>query len=60
MAEGGYDFENPEFDGEDYYDNNGDINDKLPMVPGDDIQRFTLNQSSHIVDFREATQRVCS
>ena len=51
MAEGGYDFENPEFDRDDF-DDDGDIDDKLPMVPVYDTQRITLNQSSRIADLR--------
>ena len=52
MAEGGYDFGNPEFDRRDYDDDDGDIDDKLPMVPDDGTQRIALNQSSHIANLR--------
>ena len=45
---GGYDFGNPEFDRDDY-DDDGDIDDKLPMMPDDDTQRIALNQSCHII-----------
>ena len=51
MAEGGYDFENPTFDRDDY-NNDDDINDRLPMVPDEDIQRIALNQSGSIEDLR--------
>ena len=46
MAEDGYDFGSPEFDRDDY---DGDIDDKLPMVPDDDTQRIASNQSCHII-----------
>ena len=49
MAEG-FDFENPIFDRDDYDDD--DIDDRLPMVPDEDTQRITLNQSGHIADLR--------
>ena len=50
MAEGGFDFENPEFDPE--FDDYVDIDDRLPMVPDDDVQRVILNQSDQISDLR--------
>ena len=46
MAEGD-DFENPTFDEDDYDD---EIDDKLPMVPGEPDQRIILNQSGTIDD----------
>ena len=50
MAEGGYDFENPEFD-RDYYDDD-DIDDKLPMVPEESTQTIISNQSKTLEDLR--------
>ena len=53
MAEGGYDFGNPEFDTDDYDDDDDDdIDDKLPKVPDDDTQQIAFNQSSHIANLR--------
>ena len=51
MAEGGFDFENPTFDRDDYDDD--DIDDRLPMVPDEDTQQIALNQSDHIAELRE-------
>ena len=50
MAEGGFDFENPEFDRDNYDDDydNDDIDNKLPMVPDEVTQRIALNQSRHL------------
>ena len=42
MAEGGGDFENPTFDEDDYVH---DIDDRLPMVPGEIDQRIRSKQS---------------
>ena len=42
MAEGGFDFENPTFDKDDY---DKDIDDILPMVPDETDQRIISNQS---------------
>ena len=50
MAEGGFDFENPTFDRDDYDDD--DIDDRLPMVPDEDTQQIALNQSDHIAELR--------
>ena len=58
MAEGRYDYENRELDKEDYYDDDSDINDKLPMVLGDGIQWIALNQSNHIADLRGQLSKV--
>ena len=49
MAEGGFDFENPTFDKDDYDD---DIDDILPMVPDETDQRIISNQSGAIDDLR--------
>ena len=49
MDEGGFDFENPTFD-EDNYDE--DIDDILPMVPDETDQRIISNQSGAIDDLR--------
>ena len=52
MAKGGFKFENSEFDPEfDDYDYD-DINDILPMVPNDDVQRIIVDQSDQISDLR--------
>ena len=50
MAEGGYDFENPEFDRDDYDDD--DIDDKLPIVPEESTQTIISNQSKTLEDLR--------
>ena len=42
MAEGGFDFENPTFDEDDYDE---DIDNILPMVPDETDQRIISNQS---------------
>ena len=44
----GYNFENPAFDEDDYYD----IDDRLLMVPDETDQRVILNQSGAIDDLR--------
>ena len=44
MAEDGFYFETSEFDPDDY----DDIDDRLPMVSDDDVQRDILNQSDKI------------
>ena len=49
MAEGGFDFENPTFDEDDYDE---DIDDILPMVPDETDQRIISNQSGAIDDLR--------
>ena len=51
MAEGGYDFENPTFD-EGEFDRDVDIDDRLPMVPDEDIRRISMNQSDALADLR--------
>ena len=57
MAES-FDFENLTFDRDDYDDD--DIDDRLPMVPDEDTQRLTLNQSCHIADLRGQLKRNCT
>ena len=54
MAEGGFDFENPTFD-EDNYDE--DIDDILPMVPDETDQRIISNQSGAIDDLRSELRK---
>ena len=49
MAEGGYEFENPEFDRDDYAD---DIDDNLPMVPNEEVQRILTNGNKLIEQLR--------
>ena len=44
MAEGGYDFDNPTFDKDDY-DDDDNLND---LTPDGEFQRTILNQSTHI------------
>ena len=51
MAEGGYEFENPEFDRDDY-DDDDDIDDKLPMVPDEEVQRILTNGNKSIKQLR--------
>ena len=53
MAEGGYDFENPDFDRDDYDKDTDDLDDKLPMVPDEPTQRMAFNQSQTLEDLRE-------
>ena len=50
--EGGYDFENPEFDRDDYDDDRDDLDDKQPLVPEEPTQRIILNQSKTLEDLR--------
>ena len=50
MTEGGFEFENPEFDP--VLDDYDDIDDKLPTVPDYD-QRFILNQNDQISNLKE-------
>ena len=52
MAEGGFDeFENPAFDKDDY-DDDDDIDERMPMVPDDVDQRIISNQNDSIADLR--------
>ena len=54
MAEGGFYFENPTFDEDDY---DKDIDDILPMVPDETDQRIISNQSGAIDDLRGELQK---
>ena len=59
MSEGGYDFENPEFDRGDYDKDTDDLDDKLPMVPDEPTQRMALNQSQTLEDLRGELRKSC-
>ena len=59
MAEGGYDFENIEFDREDYDKDKDDLDDKLPMVPDEPTQRMALNQSQTLEDLSGELRKSC-
>ena len=51
MAEGGYEFENPEFDRDDYDDDDG-IGDNLQMVPDEEVQRILAPSGKSIEQLR--------
>ena len=59
MSEGGYDFENPEFDRNDYDKDTDDPDDKLPMVLDEPTQRMALNQSQTLEDLRGELRKSC-
>ena len=59
MAEGEYDFENPEFDRDHYDDDIDDLDDKLRMVQDEPTQRIAANQSQAVENLRGELKESC-